>query len=81
MLWLIYVGIVFIMSGEDVYIFSNTKLAIIIGSILKSVGFFLLMVACSSLHDEIEDLNRRLDKIERRAHDGCKRCDSKNTSS
>ncbi len=65
MFWLMYVGILFIISGEDVYIFSNTKLTIIIGSILKSVGFFLSVVACSSLQDKIEDLDRRLNKQER----------------
>ncbi len=81
MFWLMYVGILFIISGEELFIFCNTKVTTVIGSILKSVGILLLIIACSSLHDEIEDLDRRLDKIERRAHDGCKRCDSKNTSS
>ena len=65
MFWLMYVGILFIISGEEFFIFCNTKATTAIGSILKSVGFLLLIVACYSLHDEIEDLDRRLNKMEK----------------
>lgn len=65
MFWLMYAGIVFIISGEEMYTFCHTKVTTAIAAILKSVGIFLLVVACSSLQDKIEDLDRRLNEKEK----------------